>query len=101
MQHREAGRLGHLLLRRPQDNGHDRCGDARAGLQLLGGGGVQRAEGQRRGRRVLPVHGGRGLALPGHLAVSLAPEDPLIAELQLQVVGGKGQVVPSQQSQGS
>lgn len=97
MQHREAGRLGRLLLRRLQDNGHDRCGDARAGLQLLGGGGVQRAE----GRRALPVHGGRGLALLGHLAVSLAPDDPLIAELQLQVVGGKGQVVPSQQSQGS
>lgn len=33
--------------------------------------------------------------------MSLAPDDPLIAELQLQVVGGEGQVVPSQQSQGS
>lgn len=102
-QHREAGRLGRLPLWRLQDGGHGWRGDAGAGLQLLRGGGVQRAEGQRRGRRALPVHGGRGLALLGHLAVSLAPDDPLIAE-QLQVVGGEGQVRPrllSQQSQGS
>lgn len=100
MQHREAGRLGRLLLDRLQDDGHDWRGDARAGLQLLGGGGVQRAEGQRRRHRALPVNGGRGLAVLGHLAVSLAPDDPLIAELQLQVVGGQGQVVASQQGQG-